>query len=283
MELQATTVRDFRYHQLIAVVFIAVSTVSEASACSSPVTPSNGTSSSTSTTTVPAVQIVGLRLAPDITSLKVGGKAAFSAYLLMSDDTRRQVEPAWAVDAPTVGTVDRTGVMTAIASGVVTIRATFDTYSEIRTLRIVPDFQGSWQGQYRIDTCTRISGNGTNPCRIVEGALFILRLDMQHSGADDLSGELTFFSSGEFPDVPGPAVETGPINGRILTDSSITIEATTKGVQGEPRSRTLSDWITSPQSTSILVGRYIGNRTFENAFGTQVVREDCSIVKLQRK
>lgn len=67
------------------------------------------------------------------------------------DDTEH-VE--WSVDSPTVAQVDRHGRVTPIASGTVRVTARLGDRSGINTIRVLPDYAGTWSGEYRISACT---------------------------------------------------------------------------------------------------------------------------------
>lgn len=259
--------------RLVVLCMLSLLVSSEVAGCSSSTLPS---------APGPTVQVVSMLLTPDRSSLKVGATIVFAASLLMSDGTMRSVNPTWSVDSAVAGIVDSAGKVTGLAPGSVVVRATFEGTAASRSLVVVPDFQGTWFGQFKRDTCVRVSGPGSSPCRFLEGAVLILQLDIAHSGAADVSGKITFFTSGPTREVPGPPAEAGAVSGQIAETGTLTISGSTSPVQEDQGSTLLSEWATGLQTQAVMTGRFVMTQTFYNAFGLQVLTEECTIIKLQR-
>lgn len=221
-------------------------------------------------------QAVKLLLAPDTSSIKVAGAITLSAVLLLSDGSQRPVNAVWSVDTPAVASIDSSGRLRGLAAGTVVVRASFEALSADRSILVVSDFEGTWQGTYRIDVCTRLNGDGENPCRFLQGRSLPMTLIVKHTGAEDVTGTLTFFTN------IGTPFEAGPITGRVNSDQTLSLKCLTAPIDVEAGHRTVSGWTTALQSANVMAGKFIGNRTAANAFGTQVTREDCTITKLQR-
>jgi hypothetical protein len=50
--------------------------------------------------------------------------------------------------------VDSSGKVTGVGSGQATVTVTYDTVRATRTIRVVPDYQGSWTGDYTVLSCS---------------------------------------------------------------------------------------------------------------------------------
>lgn len=172
--------------------------------------------------------------------------------------------------------VDSTGQVKGVAPGTGTLRASFGNYSATRTLRVVTDFEGSWQGVFQITDCARVSGDGSDPCRFVRGGVFSLQLLMRHMGADDLSGTLTT------NDDIGHPFQTGSSKGRIDVDGSLIMEGSLKSATDDPSQATLNSWSSVSTGPNSMTGRFTQTLEFTNIFGPQVSKRDCSIIRLQR-
>lgn len=75
----------------------------------------------------------------------------------------------WTVEPAGVATVDRHGNVTPVASGTATVTATYNDKSGTNQIRVLPDFSGTWTGQFRITGCS--GGNDFRECgRLMAGA-----------------------------------------------------------------------------------------------------------------
>lgn len=106
----------------------------------------------TPTTPTPTTASVAIAAGTDM--IVIQGTAALTASATMSDGSSKPgVSAAWTSDATSVATVDSSGKVTGIGSGQATITATYDNLKATRTIRVVPDYQGRWTGEYRVLTC----------------------------------------------------------------------------------------------------------------------------------
>jgi len=141
------------------------------------------------------------------TTVKVGQSETFTATATYSDNSTTTVSPAWSSDNVSVLTVDVTGKAKGLSSGLATIIATFEGRTATRLLHVVPDYQGTWEGDYTVNRCD-VSGDfkgvglcdGSDPIRV--GDLLPVQISMAQSGTQ-LSGT---FAVGSF---------TGPLTGSI--------------------------------------------------------------------
>jgi len=187
------------------------------------------------------------------------------------------VTASWSSDAASVAAVSPTGQVAGLRTGQATIRASYESWVTSRALRVVPDVEGTWAGQYRTVGCTRTSGGGPSSCRFVVGAVFPFGAVLRQVG-EDVSGTL------DLPTTSGRPFESGPVRGRVDPSGALTLEGTTYSVdlthQGET---TLSDWDTTLDgATGVMTGRFVKNTAFQNLWGLRENREECEVLRLSR-
>ena len=134
-----------------------------------------GGSSSPSSPTpapTPAVTTVSVAITPSTDLIKIQGTESFSATATMSDGSSKTVSGTWSSDASAVASVDTSGKVTGVSPGQASITVTYDNIKATRSIRIVPEYQGSWSGDYRVlssqdsgdfhreDWCTVALANG---------------------------------------------------------------------------------------------------------------------------
>lgn len=183
----------------------------------------------------------GVALTPTTDLLKVGASERFSAQLRMSDgSTRPAASAVWGSDAPAVAAVDGGGTVNGASAGRATIFADAEGFRGTQLLRVVPDYQGSWAGLYRIAQCTD-SGDLSGLCReffdAFETASILLRLTQNR---DTVSGTVGL---GE---LLGDASGTIQMGGDLQLSGSVPFEG--DGVKGSIR---LADWSSSIQGQQL--------------------------------
>lgn len=218
-----------------------------------------------------------LTIAPAIEGVKLGSTQALTAILVSGNGTRRTVPASWSSDAPEVASVSDDGRVSGVRLGKATIRATFEALSALQPLRVVPDYQGAWSGEYRIANCTRVSGGGPSYCRFVVGAALPFRTVLTQSGSS-VAGMFEFYSNTRV------LLEAGAVQGWMNDSDALILTGITRSVEpihtGET---TVSDWNTMlTDEGDQMAGRFVKNRRFQNAWGPQVSKEDCEVVKLER-
>jgi len=114
-----------------------------------------GSSSPSTPTPAPATAVTTASVAinPATDLVKILGTEAFTATATMSDGSSKSVAGTWATDAPAIATIDSAGKVTGVAPGQAAITVTYDGAKATRTIRVVPDYQGNWTGEYTVLTC----------------------------------------------------------------------------------------------------------------------------------
>jgi len=218
-----------------------------------------------------------LVIVPAITGLKVGETQTLNAVIVPG---QRSVAPSWSTDAADVVTIQPDGVVHGARLGSSTIHAVYQALSASLALRVVPDYSGSWSGQYHVTGCVRAAGNGPDNCKFdlaAGGSVLPFAFTLGQNG-DAPTGTLQFMDN-----TGQQVVETGPVSGTIDTLNALSLAGTTYTTDpSEPRQRTLSGWSTSLATDGGMVGRFTEIRDFQNAWGRQQIKLDCELVNVRR-
>jgi hypothetical protein len=99
---------------------------------------------------------------PAVTGLAITGadavltglSASYSVTATLGDGSTRTVTPAWSSSDPGVGSVDSAGRFEGRAHGSTNLTAVFDGRSASKTVQVVTNYAGTWQGQYLVRACT---------------------------------------------------------------------------------------------------------------------------------
>ena len=95
---------------------------------------------------------VAIAAGVDLMKLKATGTFGLTANY--SNGSAGSVQGAWRSDNPSVATVDTTGRVTATGAGETNIVAEFQGLRATQPLRVVPDYQGRWNGDFSVTGCT---------------------------------------------------------------------------------------------------------------------------------
>lgn len=217
-----------------------------AAACSSdsdpPTTPSPGTSR--------------LAITPQPDFLTVGTSLTLEARLTEGTSPPRLVPADWSSSDGRVVAVERTGRVTALASGTTTIRAVFSEDAATLAVRVAPDYAGTWTGPRRITACVHPRPDvcaASYPVNSVVSTILVLT-----QARDRVTGTLRFSP----PPLPSP---TAAVTGTIAEGGSLALTGTIISTPSSGASTTLgvlADWRTEIQpATGILRGNFVEART----------------------
>ena len=90
-----------------------------------------------------------------------GVSASYTATATFSDGTSRAVTPAWISSNPAVGSADGDGRLDGRSHGSTTLTATYQGRSVSKTVQVVNNYAGTWNGSFVIRACSD-SGDLTN-------------------------------------------------------------------------------------------------------------------------
>jgi hypothetical protein len=105
------------------------------------------------TTRVPDTPPTVLTITPATSLLEIGASETFSTFAVFPDGSGQTVAAQWSLDQPAVATIQSTGVVTAVGSGTVTITASAHGRTASRSLRVVPEYAGSWEATVTVIEC----------------------------------------------------------------------------------------------------------------------------------
>ena len=90
-----------------------------------------------------------------------GVSAKYTAVATLTDGTPSTVTAAWVSSNSAVGTIDSAGRFEGRAHGSTTLTATFEGRSASKTVGVVNNYEGTWEGSYAIRACSA-TGDLTN-------------------------------------------------------------------------------------------------------------------------
>jgi hypothetical protein len=197
--------------------------------------------------TSPSPSTTALVITSSTDLLKISHSETFTLTATMSDGSSRTVAGTWRSDSPAVATVDGNGRVTGAGSGETAISAESNGLRAVpRTIRVLPDYQGRWSGDWRVGGCTTDGDWARSDiCREVPVGMvlpFALALTQDR---DTAAGDVTL------DDVVGPvrgSIRTGGqlgVTGAFtMTDEGITIDVT------------VTDWETTTTDNQRMTGRF---------------------------
>jgi hypothetical protein len=84
----------------------------------------------------------------------VGESVTASAFATIGSEVR-QVGTGWRSEDPNIASVTDSGLVTGLRNGRTTITVKYGSRIANTNIRVVPEYQGRWNGTYRIAQCTR--------------------------------------------------------------------------------------------------------------------------------
>jgi hypothetical protein len=139
----------------------------------------------------PSGTIVSIAVTSSAPTMFLGASETFSAVATYtSGATQALTAGAWTTDAPTVAQVDSAGRVTGVGNGEVTISFDYQGVHGATHIRVLPNYAGSWLGNYTILSCTPTEGFADqNVCNSFNvGQTFQYRLQLTQT-ADVVNGQ----------------------------------------------------------------------------------------------
>jgi len=94
-------------------------------------------------------------LSAEIPSIvRVGQSIQASATATKSDGSAQLVGTGWRSSNTSVATITDAGVITGVGNGTTTISVSIGGQQQQRDTRVLPDYEGTWTGTFRVDSCT---------------------------------------------------------------------------------------------------------------------------------
>lgn len=136
--------------------------------------------------------------------VKVNATAQATAMATLSNGTTQAITTGWQSDSPSVATASASGVVTGIGNGRATIFVVAGGRQGQQVIRVLPDYQGQWSGNYAISNCQQTGVFITeNFCTQVNGGTAPVSMTITQGG-ESVNGSFLLGS------VPFAAF-TGPI------------------------------------------------------------------------
>ncbi len=185
-------------------------------------------------------------ISPSTDLIKNKSSESFTANAASSDGTTRAVQASWSSDATTVATVDSNGRVTGVGPGESTIAADYQGTRATRRLRVVPDYQGTWQGGWRLTQCASDGDwSRSTICQdLHNGDVFVLSLTLSQSRAS-VTGTI------DLGDLPGPAQGSIGTGGQLALTSTFTTPIDTVSLE-----TSISNWESLSLDNTTMTGRF---------------------------
>jgi hypothetical protein len=171
-----------------------------------------GSSPTAPDTTVPLTMNVPSAVA-------IGESVTASAFATVGSEVR-QVSTGWHTDDPTIAMVTDSGVIRGVRNGRTTITVRYGGSIARTNIRVVPEYQGRWNGTYRIAQCTPGPSEFYRQtfCGLVDGTAGSVTFTLVRTG-EFVTGQFVLFG------VPFPASTV-----QIAADGSIQFTSTAVAV-----------------------------------------------------
>jgi hypothetical protein len=196
--------------------------------------------------------------APAVTGLAISGVDTFLtgfsyiyvATATLSDGTTRTVAPMWTSSNPAVGGVDG-GRLDGRAHGSTTLTASYEGRSATKTVQVVNNYGGSWDGRYVVKACDHSGELRWCQGRVGNVGPVSLTLSQTGSNQSEISGTVLLEELGIREDITGVVTADG---GLILHGiSSIT------DWDGEIWGTLQVGWETNLSGPGAMTGRWTQN------------------------
>ena len=202
--------------------------------------------------TTPSAQtptLPGLSITPATDLIKIKASETFTANATFSDGSSRSVQATWGSDTPSVATIDSTGRAMGVAPGLATIYADYQAMRATRLLRVVPDYQGTWQGDWSVTGCGD-EGDWTGVCQLApNGTVWALTLGITQT-RDSVTGTTDFYGD-DLVNLPGPVSGTIGQSGHLVVSGTYT-----NTIKGNLVESTVSNWETITTDNERMTGRF---------------------------
>ena len=212
-----------------------------------------------------------------IDTIRTGASTTYTATVILSDGTTRTVAPIWASSDSSVARVEGVGRLDGLAHGSITLTASYNGRNASKTVQVVNDYAGVWDGRYAVRVCNA-SGlyRDVGSCQGAGsvGSLWSIRLTLSQNGGNqnEITGTLQFDAGIPGEKVTGVVTAGGRLNLRgtwnIMGWDSEDVFATMQVDAWETNfsgpGRMTGRWA----QNEVLVGRYTGNLYQENELVT---------------
>lgn len=200
-------------------------------------------------------------------TLKIGDDQTYTATVNWSDGSQTVETAAWSSDNTAVATVDGTGKAHGVNSGEATLIAKTTTSNAQGTLkiRVVPNYQGTWTGDYTVRNCTATGafdpGDWCGRDGFAPGTILPIKLAFTQT-ADKITGTITLGTLATTLDATSSIGVDGGANmsaqGSFTDSNNIQVTATLNPIHFRANGPTMTGSFTQ----AITAAGYAGSATF---------------------
>lgn len=208
------------------------------------------------TTPAPSAPTVSSLAIDGVDAIRTGFSSGFIARATMSDGTTQTVTPTWTSSNAGVATIDTAGRVDGVSHGSVSLGASYQGRTASRSVSIVNNYGGRWNGTYVLRACDQ-SGvfAAAGWCKQLGGVGSILpvALAFSQTGNDlsQISGTLTLGTG-----IAGNVSGTVSADGRLNIGGSFNVTS-----EGVTFVFTFGGWDTRLVSNGQMGGRWAQNQT----------------------
>lgn len=193
----------------------------------------------------PSPTLTSLAISPATDMVRAGATETLAAIGTFSDGSVQTVLATWSSSATGIATVDASGRVTGVSNGQTTITASAEGMQATRQMRVVPDYHGRWEGNWRIVACTE-TGEFAGICEEYPvGELFLVTLVATQT-RDTIAGTLDFGDNAP-----------GTITGIIASNGQLEIDTTYSTIiEGFSFEFTIQEWRTLTIDNQRMTGTF---------------------------
>jgi hypothetical protein len=160
-----------------------------------------------------------------VDAVLTGVSASYTATATLANGMTGTVTPAWSSSNPGVASVDSAGRLEGRAHGSTSLTATYEGRSVSRTVQVVNNYGGTWEGTYVVRACTDtgdLTDHDGGWCLAGSGRVGTVRnITMTLvQGGKNLNEIKRTLAGSTYPHVPDP------ITGVVNADGRLTLAAT---------------------------------------------------------
>ena len=219
----------------------------------------------------PASAIIGISLIGDMWIPTTSPGVKHTPRLITSNQPFDWVDGSdgvtWSIEPAGVATVDTHGNVKPVAIGVATVKAVYGDKTGINNIRVLPDYSGTWSGQFRITGCS--GGFDFRECgRMMVGAGAGSGTGISDNPFYPFTATLSQFRDQVTGTVhePRPSGELQyPVTGIVRVNGQLVLEANTPK-NGEPL-RVFNWASTANTSVTTMAGAFTKIEPYRGPFG----------------
>lgn len=189
----------------------------------------------------------------------------------------------WSIDPAGIATIDQRGRVTPVAVGNAVVTVRYGDKTGINNIRVLPDYSGSWSGQFRITGCT--GGHDFRECgRMLVGAGAGNGTGISDNPFYPFSMTLSQFRDSVTGTVREPRASgdvSYPVTGIVRVNGQLVLEATTPK---DGDSLRVFNWAsTANSSVTTMNGAFTKIEPYRTGFGdTYTIRTEHEFAGVSR-